>query len=46
MRALPAPRGIGIDVRIWHIADVPLVLTNVCFGGQSGHGPRAANLDL
>jgi hypothetical protein len=25
------------DVRYWHIADVPLVLTNVCFWGQSGH---------
>jgi hypothetical protein len=27
------------DVRFWHLADVPLGLTNVCFWGQSGHGP-------
>jgi hypothetical protein len=24
------------DVRYWHIADVPLVPTNVCFKGNSG----------
>src|SRR6476659_7590502 len=26
------------DVCLWHIADVPLGLTNVRFWGQSGHG--------
>jgi hypothetical protein len=25
------------DVRLWHLADVPLVLTNVCFEGKNGH---------
>jgi hypothetical protein len=25
------------NVRYWHIADVPLVLTNVCFKGKNGH---------
>ena len=24
-------------VRLWHIADVPLGLTNVCFEGKNGH---------
>ena len=24
------------DVRFWHLADVPLELTNVCFEGKSG----------
>jgi hypothetical protein len=24
-------------VRFWHIADAPLALTNVCFGGKNGH---------
>ena len=23
--------------RFWHIADVPLALTNVCFEGNNGH---------
>jgi hypothetical protein len=26
-----------VDVRFWHIADVPLALTNVCFEGKNGH---------
>jgi hypothetical protein len=25
------------DVRFWHIADVPLALTNVCFEGKNRH---------
>src|SRR6476660_6825999 len=25
------------SVRYWHIADVPLTLTNVCFEGKNGH---------
>ena len=25
------------DVRLWHKADVPLALTNVCFEGYNGH---------
>jgi hypothetical protein len=25
------------NVRFWHIADVPLGLTNVCFEGNNGH---------
>src|SRR6476660_5442508 len=25
------------DVCYWHKADVPLALTNVCFGGKNGH---------
>ena len=25
------------NVRFWHIADVPLALTNVCFEGKNGH---------
>ena len=29
-------------LRLWHIADVSLGLTNVRFWGQSGHGPTAA----
>ena len=29
--------GIGaINVRLWHIADVPLGPTNVCFWGKTG----------
>ena len=26
-----------MNVCSWHIADVPLVLTNVCFEGKNGH---------
>jgi len=26
-----------VKVRYWHIADVPLALTNVCFEGKNGH---------
>jgi len=25
------------NVCCWHITDVPLVLTNVCFEGKNGH---------
>jgi hypothetical protein len=25
------------NVRLWHIADVPLALTNVSFEGKNGH---------
>ena len=28
---------IRLDVRFWHIADVPLGLTNVCLEGKNGH---------
>jgi hypothetical protein len=28
----------GPSVHTWHIADVPLALTNVCFEGKIGHG--------
>jgi hypothetical protein len=28
---------MGHDVCLWHIADVPLALTNVCFEGKNGH---------
>ena len=28
---------IRLDVRFWHIADVPLALTNVCFEEKNGH---------
>ena len=38
---LLSPTGLmgraGPDVRYWHIADVPLGLTNVCFEGNNGH---------
>ena len=27
----------GGHVRLWHLADVPLALTNVCFEGKNGH---------
>ncbi len=31
-------RHIGsLDVRFWHLADVPLALSNVCFEGKNGH---------
>jgi hypothetical protein len=26
-----------ITVRLWHIADVPLALSNVCFEWENGH---------
>jgi len=26
-----------VNVCFWHIADVPLTLTNVCFEGKNGH---------
>ena len=29
--------GSRCDVRYWHITDVPLALTNVCFEGKNGH---------
>ena len=29
--------GIGIDVRSWHLADIPPALTNVGFEGKNGH---------
>ena len=25
------------DVRFWHLADVPIALTNVCFEAKNGH---------
>ena len=27
----------AVNVCLWHIADVPLALTNVCFEGKNGH---------
>ena len=30
-------QGGFIDVCLWHLADVPLALTNVCFEGKNGH---------
>jgi hypothetical protein len=32
-----APGRIPSNVRLWHKADVPLALTNVCFEGKNGH---------
>ena len=32
-----ALQGRRPDFRFWHIADVPLGLTNVCFEGNNGH---------
>ncbi len=29
---------MGPSVHTWHIADVSLALTNVCFEGKIGHG--------
>jgi hypothetical protein len=41
VRTRPEARGEfeheGTNVRFWHIADVPLELTNVFFEGKSGH---------
>jgi len=34
------------DVRFWHIPDVQLALTNVCFGGESGHDADAGQCPL
>ena len=31
------------NVRLWHIADVPLALTNVCFEGTNGHDAGATS---
>ena len=36
----------AIKVRFWHIADVPLVLTNVCFEGKNGHDAVATPFPL
>jgi len=36
----------GIDVCSWYIADVPLVLTNVCFEGTSGHDAGLTSFQL
>ena len=33
-------------VHTWHKADVPLVLTNVCFEGKNGHGAVATSFPL
>jgi CheY-like chemotaxis protein len=35
--AVPTAGWVSSDVHYWHIADVPLALTNVRFWGQSGH---------
>jgi hypothetical protein len=34
-------RAAACEVRLWHLADVPLALTNVCFEGKNGHEPDA-----
>ena len=40
-------RGQGVtEFRNWHIADVQLALTNVCFGGKNGHDVDAGLLGL
>ena len=39
----------AVQVRFWHIADVPLALTNVCFEGKNGHnanGPSCLLMTL
>ena len=28
---------VQANVRLWHITDMPLALTKVCFGGKNGH---------
>ena len=33
-------------VRLWHLADVSLALTNVCFGGKSGHNAGVTRFPL
>jgi hypothetical protein len=36
-RALVLDPAVGFDVPSWHLADVPLALTNVCLEGKNGH---------
>jgi hypothetical protein len=35
--ACPNSPRLNRNVRLWHKADVPLALTNVCFEGKNGH---------
>jgi len=32
------------DVRLWHLADIPITLPNVGYWGQSGHRNRTAQM--
>ncbi len=34
--------GMGLQVCLWHKADMLNALANVCFWVESGHGPRTA----
>ena len=42
------PAGTPAKVRLWHLADVPLTLTNVCLEAKNGHdaGVRLRNVEV
>ena len=40
-RATKQCLGLVLNVCYWHLADVPLALTNVCFEGKNGHDAHA-----
>jgi hypothetical protein len=37
---------MGPSVHTWHLADMPLALTNVCFEGKNGHDAGEAHFRL